>query len=360
MNKNSFVTTKRVNCSFIVVLLIFFFLWFSSFSVPILCAKEKEKAGTGVSAQPPEVAAIVNGQPIYAAEIERQISMIKQRYEKMGIPADENMLNKLRKRILDNYISKELLYQQAQHLGIKVDPARIEEQIDSIRSQFTDEAEFKKELSSVELTEQKLKEQIIQNLAIRDLIDQEIAGKIKISDADIKNYYEAHKDEFTEPEQVRVRHILVKVAPDAGDEEKAAARKKIEGIQARLKKGEDFASLAKAYSDCSSAKNGGDLGFFSRGQMVDKFEKAAFALKPGQMSDIVETRFGYHIILCEEKKPVKLLSLDDVKDGIAEQFKKERVVAKLGPYIEDLKKKSTIEIRVLPSEQDIKEQPINK
>ena len=119
---------------------------------------------------------------------------------------------------------------------------------------------------------------------------------IAVSEADARAYFDAHPDEFKMPERVHASHILVKVDPNASDASKAESRKKLEGIKARLDGGEDFAKLAEENSDCPSSAKGGDLGFFTRGQMVAPFEEAAFALNPGDTSDVVETRFGFHLI----------------------------------------------------------------
>lgn len=157
--------------------------------------------------------------------------------------------------------------------------------------------------------------------------------KIDISDKEIEDYYEEYADEFWEPEKVRARHILVRVEAGAPPEEKEQARKKAEDILDRVNGGEDFAELATELSeDKGSAKEGGDLGFFARGQMVKPFEEAAFALDPGGVSEPVETTFGFHIIKVEEKtsegtKPLELVR-NDISQGLfdaaaAEAIRKE-------------------------------------
>ncbi|NOY69002.1 MAG: hypothetical protein GXP53_05845 [Deltaproteobacteria bacterium] len=195
-------------------------------------------------------------------------------------------------------------------------------------------------------SENSLRDQIRENLAIQELIDKDIMSKISITPEIEKAYYESHKDKFTKPEQVHARHILIKLSSDAGDAKKAEAKKKIDEIVKKLKKGADFAELAKTYSEGPSAKNGGDLGFFSHGQMVEPFEKAAFALKPGEISDIVTTRFGYHIIKLEEKKPAVVTSFEEAKPALEEQIKRDEAKKAIDPYIENLKKNATIKINL--------------
>jgi peptidyl-prolyl cis-trans isomerase C len=143
---------------------------------------------------------------------------------------------------------------------------------------------------------------------------------------------------------VKARHILVKVDTNASEADKAAARKKIEGIEAQLKKNGDFEKLAAENSDCPSSKNGGDLGFFSRGQMVKPFEDAAFALAPGGTSGIVETQFGYHIIRLEDKESASTQTFDQAKPGLQQKLKQGKIRDAVAAYIESLKNKSKIEI----------------
>jgi len=154
-------------------------------------------------------------------------------------------------------------------------------------------------------------------------------SRVEVKDDEVAEYYALHKDDkFTEPEQVRARHILVKTAADAGADAKAAARKKAEELLAKVKAGADFAALAKERSeDAGSAANGGDLGLFTRGRMTPAFEEAAFALQGGGLSDVVETPFGFHVIKVEEHRPGGAKPLETVHDEIADTLKRERSLA---------------------------------
>jgi peptidyl-prolyl cis-trans isomerase C len=148
-------------------------------------------------------------------------------------------------------------------------------------------------------------------------------------------------------ERARARHILIRVAPNASKDERAAALKKIQDIQKQVKGG-DFAELAKKYSeDPGSKERGGDLGYFSRGDMVDPFEKAAFSLNVGQVSDIVTTDFGYHIIRLEERKAATKFTFDDVKDDLKEYLFQQRAARKFEGYVKDLRGKADIKINNL-------------
>jgi peptidyl-prolyl cis-trans isomerase C len=128
--------------------------------------------------------------------------------------------------------------------------------------------------------------------------------------------------------------------------QKASAKKTLQDIKARLAKGEDFAALAKEFSQDSSSANNGDLGYFRRGQMVKPFEDAAFSLKPNEVSDIVETQFGYHLIKVYDKKPESVIAYDDVKDRIAEQIRQDKLKQEVMEYIQELRKSAKIETKL--------------
>jgi len=148
---------------------------------------------------------------------------------------------------------------------------------------------------------------------------------VSATDDEIQRYYAAHEADFASPEQVRARHILLKVAPDTSDDLKAEVRKKAEELLARARAGEDFAALAKQYSeDPGSAPQGGDLGAFARGRMVQPFEDAAFALASGQISDVVESPFGFHVIKVEGKDEPRTRPLDEVRGEIASTLKHQK------------------------------------
>ena len=159
----------------------------------------------------------------------------------------------------------------------------------------------------------------------------------------MKAYYDGHPEMFTQPESVRARHILIKVDPKGDDKVKAAARKKIEEIQKKIKDGGDFEALAKEFSDDTTRSQGGDLGYFSRGRMVKPFEEAAFSTPVGQVSPIVETIYGYHLIMVLDRKPAGKTSYEDAKDRIQQVLKNEKVRTQLRAYLDDVKAKADIQ-----------------
>jgi parvulin-like peptidyl-prolyl isomerase len=151
----------------------------------------------------------------------------------------------------------------------------------------------------------------------QEYMTRAIGKEAMVTDEEVKRFYDANEKGFLAPEQVRARHILVRVPSDASGGERKKAREKIEGIWGRIKKGEDFGRVAAELSeDTNSQMSGGDLGYFTKGQMAKPFEEAAFSLKPGQVSGVVETEFGYHLIKVEDHQEARMVTFDAVKEQI--------------------------------------------
>jgi peptidyl-prolyl cis-trans isomerase C len=157
---------------------------------------------------------------------------------------------------------------------------------------------------------------------ITESLYREVAQeRSKVGEEEIQAYYREHKDRFMQPERIRARQILILVPPNAGPDKEKEARKKAEEALRRVKGGEDFAEVAKQMSEGPAASRGGDLGYFSRGRMVPEFEEVAFSLKNvGDTSDLLRTKFGYHIIELTGREPAQELSLDEVRDRIVRQL----------------------------------------
>ena len=310
------------------------FLFIGMLSFPALAAENKP-AGDKV--------AVVNGVVITRAHFDKELKVHLERVSRQGQQMSDDQLKALKNEVLDGLIEREILYQQSQKADIKVDNQQVDEQMAGIKKRFPNEAEFQKALASMGLTEAEVRTQIQRGLSIRGLIDREVADKIVITDEEIKAYYTGNPQFFKQPEQVKASHILIKVEPTADEAAKTAARKKIEDVRKELAAGGDFAELAKKYSEGPSGPNGGDLGYFSHGQMVKPFEDAAFAMQVNQVSEVVETRYGYHLIKVTEKKPETTLAYDDVKDKIAEVLKRQKIQKGAQEYVESLKKDAKIE-----------------
>ena len=287
-------------------------------------------------------AASVNGKPISKSQYERDLSVFQKRAAQEGRQLSDADLTTFKNRILENLIDAEVLYQQSQKEGVKVDDQAINEQIETIKKRFSDEAAYKKALKGMDVSEKEIRAQIQRGLAINQLLNTHVRQKITVTEEEGKKFYNNNPNLFKQPEQVKASHILIKVAPDAEESKKIQARKKIETVQKKVRQGEDFGLLAKANSEGPTAQREGDLGYFNRGRMAKPFEDAAFALNVGEVSGIVETQFGYHLIKVTDKKPARTISYKEVKPRLEQHLKKEKAKTEIQDYIENLKKSAKI------------------
>jgi peptidyl-prolyl cis-trans isomerase C len=298
-----------------------------------MAAEEKLPKGT---------LAIVNGETIPLSELDNAIDQVRQQAQLKGERLDQTRMPGIKRMLTDRLIQQELLYQESRRQDIVVETAAIEEQITKMRDRFSSDAEFKRALVKIDTTLPELRVQVERRLAVQGLLDREILQKVQITAEENKAFYDNNPNYFKQPDQVRARHILIKVDPEADAAELKKARQKIEEIEARLQTGEDFSELAQELSEGPSAAKGGDLGFFDRRQMVKPFADAAFGLKPGEISGVVQTRFGYHLIKVEERKPESKMPYAEVKDRLEQSLKQQKAEKMLSAYLETLKAQATI------------------
>lgn len=293
-------------------------------------------------AELPEVLARVNGQPVTKVDFERLVKNIEA--GRGPIPADRR--DEVLRGALDQLIAYHVMKQEAKNRGIAVTPAEVDEQMQQMKQQFPNEDEFKKALSSRNTSLDQLKADAQVDMSINKMMEAEIEKIPAATEAEAKEFYDKNPDKFQQPETVRASHILVMAEQNADEAKKKSARAKIDGILKRVKAGEDFAKLAKENSDDGSKDQGGDLGFFEQGRMVPAFDKVAFSLKPGEISDVVTTEFGYHIIKVAERKPASVVAYDEVKPRIVEYLSNQKKQARGQAFIEEAKKKAKIEVLV--------------
>ena len=303
--------------------------------------EKKKPSGTDNVAK----AAVVNGTVIAQSTLDDEFNRFERQVSMSGrqAPTPEQQAE-IKGKMLDNIIGRELLWQQAQKMGIKPDDAETEEKLATIKKGFPSEEAFTDAIQKANLNEADLKTQLSRDTVLKKLRDLVIVSKMTVSPEEVKSFYDSNPDKFKTPEMVRASHILAKVEPNADDAAKAAAKTKIESAKAKLAKGEDFATLAKEVSDCPSKEKGGDLDFFPRGKMIKPFEDAAFSMKVGDVSDIVETQFGYHIIKVTDKKADGVTPFEQVKDRIAQALKQKKSDEELVKYLDNLKSQAKIEI----------------
>jgi peptidyl-prolyl cis-trans isomerase C len=284
----------------------------------------------------------VNDTAVLRQDLDREMKLVSLKLARQGRPVDAEQLKRYEGQIRDTLINRTLLLQQAQSMGIDVKDSLVAKALDEFKAAFNEEKAYQNSLTGMGFTEEMLKGQIKNGLTIKALIDKEVLQKVSVSDQQVRAFYDGNPNLFRKPEQVKASHILVQVPADADEAKQAEALATIQALKVRIDNGEDFATLAMENSDGPSKTKGGDLGFFSREQMVPPFSEAAFALQPGQTSDVVKTRFGYHLIRVTERQAEQTMAFNDVKEAISARLRQEQEGKKIDAYLEKLKEHADI------------------
>lgn len=289
--------------------------------------------------------ASVNGQEISEEAVSFELDRLVRFYMSHGMSMEEvkSNLPKLREKALDQAIGARLLLDRSMQLDIPVSSADIDAEVAKVIAQVGGEDNYKQALEAQKISEEDFRKELEKGARVNRIVEQACSGVPEPSEDEVSAFYEAHKEEYVEPEQVLCQHILVKSEEGDLPEAKSAAFEKIREIRERILGGADFSKEAKAHSDCPSGKEGGSLGWFSRGMMVPEFDKCAFEMGKGEMSDIVTTQFGYHIIYKADAKGGAKLTLVDVHDQIKDLLRHEARGRAMDKFMAELKESAKIE-----------------
>ena len=303
----------------------------------------------------PDVVAHVNGSDISAKHIKFQFMQV---LKKSRAPFTSAQKENIVRKVIDKEVVRELMYQEGQKLNLTADPKFVEAELQALKSAYKNESDFKKALLERDITENDLKKSIAVDSQAQTILKQQVKGMLGIDDNLVENYYNNNKENFRRPTAYRASHVLIMpFSPELiknskiedlqnnKKELRGKAREKILKIQEQLKGGVDIEELAKKHShDESTSKNGGDLGFFYAEAVEKTFTDAVSKLKVGEISDIVETKFGFHVIKLTETKPGEYASFSDMKKSIQEHLFMEGARDRVSSYIASLRKKAEIEI----------------
>lgn len=317
--------------------------WFAALAVAVLalfCVVSSDAAS-----QKEVFAAKVNGAGIKAATLNTAVNNFIENQKMYGAAVKEEEKDNLKKDILNELVSAELLYQASQKAGLGDLTKEVDTQVENIKKGFGSEEEFQKALKERGIDMKSLKEDIKKGVYINAYLEKNVFSKMSpVTEDQKKQEYETNKDKLNVPDEVKASHILIKAGEKAAPEEKLKAKEKIDALRARLMSGEDFAKLAKENSEDGSATNGGDLGYFRKGEMVKPFEDVAFGLEKDQISPVIETPFGYHIIKTIDKKAAHTLAYEEVSKDIGNFLMNKNKRDEVNKTVEGLKKGAKIEI----------------
>lgn len=298
-------------------------LWLFSFSKPSISGEVIDR-----------VVAVVNDDVITLSELKEEVQIFDNKS-----PGDTQTQG----QVLENMIEVKLLEQEAKKLGIHVTEKDVDAAIDGVKAKFnlTDE-QLAELLKKQNLTPQAFREQWRRQLLANKLIGAQLQGQIAVTEDEIKKYYEENRGKLESSSEIRIAHILIPVASQDDEEQ---AQKLAQEVAKLAISGKDFGELAKKYSkDASSAGNGGDLGYFKKGELAEVVEKAIEEAPVGEIVGPIRSSDGYHIIKVIDKKSSETASLDKSKeDEIRETLYQQKVENAIKAWLEDVKKTAYIE-----------------
>lgn len=284
-----------------------------------------------------EVVVRVNSQPVTGRDL-RVFALIYQPGS-----ADSLRTAGFNRKLLDGFIDRVLLEQEVRAAGITVTDSLVEEFVSRYTQALGGPEGLRRRVLDAGVTRDEVRETIRRDLGVRRFIETVVAAEVDVSEDDARAWFEANRDRLAVEDSVRARHIILRRHDRDTDADRAARREKLEGIRRRALAGEDFAELARRYSEGPSAASGGDLGYFARRDMVPAFAEVAFSLEPGTISDIVETPFGLHLIRVEDHKKASPIRFEDVRDRIVQGLHDQRLKDVLGKHLKRNREAAIIE-----------------
>ncbi len=315
------------------------------------CSKKSKDGSKGDSASVAEAAlsgkvvAKIGGRSVTMKDVQRQETMLMQQllqgYDSVQIAS---MKETIRKQAFDNAVNRILLEGALAKGGVKADKKTVDERMDYFRKNFVSDEAYNADLAKRGMTAEQFRREIEVGILAEQLFDKRTASVKPVSEQDARAFFENNEERFAQPERVKASHILLTVNKDDSDATRAQKKAEAQRILGELKKGADFAETARKFSDCPSKQQGGDLGFFERGRMVPDFEKVAFGLKKGQMSGVVETQFGYHIIKAVDRAAASTVPFDEAKQNIMQYLTEQQKQQALTSYFDSLRGASDIQI----------------
>ena len=299
----------------------------------------KESAASSIKALSPlkdlpDVIARVNGVDLKKTDLEPIFEAVASQSKMTGDGKSDADIIAF---ALGELIDAEVLKQETAKKNIVPSPEDVEKEIETIKSQFPDIETFEKTIAEKGVTIEKIRENIATQLAMRDMLAKEVESGTSIKKSEIEKFYNDNPTYFQSEESVKASHVLVKLEEGADEKAVQEAKKKIEAILKEVKDGGDFAEIAKKSSEGPSGPNGGDLGFFGRGQMVGPFETAAFAMNVGDVSEAVKTQFGFHIIKVTDKKAGGTTPFDEVSESIEAFMKRAENAKRYAEFIDRIR-----------------------
>ena len=287
----------------------------------------------------------LNGHEIPKEAVEHELNRLIRFYVSHGMPEEQlrSQLQTLKERAEEQALGTALLFEEAERLEIPVTDEEVDKSVARMASEAGGPDRLRAILAKQGSDVKTLRTEIRRGRRVDKLVERITSAVPEPTEEEARAFYESHRSEFGKEGQVRAQHILV-TPKDGSKEAKDAALAKIRAIKARVEAGSDFGEEAAAHSDCPSGKQaGGSLGWFSRGMMVKEFDEAAFSLPVGGLSDIVETQFGYHVILKNDEQPASVPDFLEARDRVMDLLRHDRRGKALAAHVDELRREARIE-----------------
>jgi peptidyl-prolyl cis-trans isomerase C len=278
----------------------------------------------------PSVVATVNGESIPVVEFEHELALAYEVPEGATAPAPDQLLA-LKQTVLQGLLDRQLLLQDARAKGISVAPEAVLGAVLRLKAEYQD-AGFQEALAEERLSEADFQRKTAARLTVEKLVDEVVYERVAVTEEELQGFLEAHATEFQEPEEVHAAQIVVKDVEDA--------RK----LREELRAGAKFATVARAHSLSADGRLGGDLGWFPRGVMPPEFDKVAFSLEPGQVSDVVTSDYGFHIFKLLERRPAHRKELAQVRREVERRLLRDKKAKAQAAYVHSLRDRAAIRI----------------
>jgi peptidyl-prolyl cis-trans isomerase SurA len=300
------------------------------------------------------VAGLVNGDVITLRELEERAGPELHRLTSQPEgPARERARVRILRQVFESLVAERLFSAQVAALGIEIADAEVDTVIDDVKKRNSlDDARLDEALASQGMDRPAYRKAVKRDLESMRILQLKIRSKVKVSDEDVKNYWQTHPQEFRADEEVRVRHIFLALTPDAGPAEVARVKERAERVLARVRRGEEFGQVARQASEGPSASDGGELGWLRRGTVQPDVEKVAFGLQPGQISEPIHTKAGFQILQLEDRRGGGPKPLDVVKEEIRDRLVNEQGDTYRTQFIAELKKDAVIDVKMPELKED--------
>lgn len=298
------------------------------------------------------VAATVNGEVITLGELRERAGEEYRRADAAPAGERERALKKVLRAAYETVVAEKLFHAQALELQVEVTDAQVDQAVEAKKTELRlDDRQLDEALAAAGMTRAGYREQIRRDFEIYRILDYKVRGRVKVSDEDLKNYYQTHPTAFGGEEEVRVRHIFLPLAEDASAAEVARATGAAEKVVQRLAAGEDFAAVAREVSRGPGADEGGDLGWLRRGTIQKQLEDVALGLADGQVSRVVRAGPGLHLFKAEARRRGGAKSFEDAKEDIRNMLAQEQSASYRDQYVAELKRDAVIQLN-MPELQD--------